>query len=426
MKLSVGQNENGPNINTTSEPTSFLLNKITLLALAGILLVAAWNGLVVIVILLGLALSAALLARLWGRFSLAGVSCERTLSEDHVFPGETVELKLRLTNRKILPLPWVRVQHSAPRQMVGGNAAFEQVQIGNLSTLEHTASLFWYSAVSWRHILHCNRRGYYHLGNITVNSGDIFGLYQLAGTYPSTDTITVYPRIYPIEQFALPSVDPLGETRAERRIFEDQTRTIGVRDYSPHDSPRYIHWKASARHQNLQVKVFEPTTTLKVALFLIVESFAGADPDDFELGVSVAASLASHIIQTRNQAGLFVNARLPIWDEHITLAPAGSVNQLVHILEALARVTPQPSSPFEAFFSDIYRSLPWGTTCVFIMNEPPEHIRPLLSQLKERGFKSVVMQIGKERGRAPDLASAWHFIKRPEHFAHYAGGSAAP
>ncbi len=414
--------ENMQSVNSASEPASFLLSRVTLLVLAGILLVAAWNGLVVIVILLGLALSAALLARLWSRLALSGVGCERTLSEDHVFPGETIELKLRLTNRKLLPLPWVRAQHFVPQHMTGEDTVSGEAPARGL--LEHSASLFWYSAVRWRQSLRCNRRGYYHLGDVTVTSGDIFGLCQRTGAYPSADSITVYPKIYPLEHLGLPSLDPLGERKAERRIFEDHTRIVGVRDYTPHDSLRHIHWKASARHQNLQVKVFEPTTTLKVALLLVVDSFAGGEPDDFELGVSVAASLASHVIETRNQAGLYANSRLPVWEERVQQAPGGGLKQLVHILEALARVTSQPSGPFDAFFTDICRSLPWGTTCVFILNEVPEYADPLLLRLKESGFKTVVMQIGKNKENGSGAVGAWHFIERPGQFIQHAGENA--
>ena len=83
----------------------------------------------------------------------------------------------------------------------------------------------------------------------------------------------VYPKIFPIAHLGIPSLHPLGETIAERRIFEDPIRVIGVRDYNPRDSRRHIHWKATARRQELQVKVFEPTTTLKVAIFLAIDSF---------------------------------------------------------------------------------------------------------------------------------------------------------
>lgn len=401
-----------------------MLGKIGLVALVIILLIAAWNGQIFIVILLGLAISAAVLGKLWSRFSLHGVGCGRTVSEDRVFAGETVELKVRLVNRKILPLPWVQLSHMVPGQLEIQDARLESGWHNNQRILGYNTSLFWYSAVSWHHSLLCRKRGYYHLGNLTVTSGDIFGLYPRSSTYVSNDTIIVYPRIFPIEQFGLPSINPLGETPAERRIFEDQTRAIGVREYTPHDSLRYIHWKASARHQNLQVKVFEPTTTLKIALFLVVDSFQSGDENGFELGVSAAASLANYIIQKRSQVGLFANAHSPILNEPIQMAPAGSNARLVGILEALARVTPQPKGAFAEFFQDVYGALPWGTTCVFIIDEPLTAFPALLSRLKEGGFKSVILQIGNQRRNDSGLATVWHTLKPPKGFTDYMPGNA--
>ena len=425
MNLPITQGVATPNESSSSDSTSFLLGKFGLIILVIILLIAAWNGLVFIVILLGLAISAAVLGKLWSRFSLRGVGCKRTMSEDRVFPGEAVELKVRLVNHKILPLPWVQLSHLIPGQLVIQDATTESVQDDNQRIMGYSASLFWYSAVSWRHNLLCRKRGYYRLGNLTVTSGDIFGLYPRSSTYPSDDTIIVYPGIFPIEQFGLPSINPLGETRAERRIFEDQTRTIGVREYTPHDSLRYIHWKASARHQNLQVKVFEPTTTLKIALFIVVDSFQSGDEDDFELGVSAAASLANYIIQKRSQVGLFANARSSVFNESIRMAPGGGNAQMVGILEALARATPQPEGAFAEFFQDVYGTLPWGTTCVFILDEPLTTFPALLSRLKEGGFKSVVLQIGKQRRNDSGLANAWHALKPPKGFTDYMPGNTA-
>ena len=423
MDSPITQGVTPANESSSSDSTSFLLGKIGLIFLAIVMLIAAWNGQVLIVILLGLAISAAMLGKLWSRFSLRGIGCGRTVSEDRVFAGETVELKVRLVNRKILPLPWVQLSHIIPDQLEIQDAIPESGWSNNRRILGYNTSLFWYSAVSWRHTLLCRKRGYYDLGDLTVTSGDIFGIYPRSSTYVSDDTIIVYPRIFPIEQFGLPSINPLGETRAERRIFEDQTRTIGVREYTPRDSLRYIHWKASARHQNLQVKVFEPTTTLKIALFIVVDSFQSGDENDFELGVSAAASLANYIIQKRSQVGLFANARSLILNEPIQMAPAGSNAQLVGILEALARVTPQPEGVFAEFFQAVYGALPWGTTCVFIMDEPLTAFPALLSRLKEGGFKSVILQIGKQRRNDSGLATAWHALKPPKSFTDYTQGN---
>ena len=84
--------------------------------------------------------------------------------------------------------------------------------------------------------------------------------------------------------------------------------------------------------------MFEPTTTLKIALFIAVDSFQSGDENDFELGISAAASLANYIIQQRSQVGLFANALSPIFNESIQLAPAGGNARMVGILEALAAI----------------------------------------------------------------------------------------
>ncbi len=318
------------------------MNRFGLLTLLAVLLLAAWNGLLVIVILVGLVLSTAGLAKLWSRLSLVGVHCQRILSVRRAFPGEHIELRIRLTNRKLLPLPWVQVDDEIPDRLAPADVPLKPGNRPGFRFLSNAASLLWYTGISWRHQLYCRKRGYYTLGSVTVSSGDIFGFYPRRASWNLTDTVIVYPKLFPVAQLGIPSLNPLGETRAERRIFEDPTRTIGVRDYSPHDSLRYVHWKASARQQKLQVKVFEPTTTLKAALFLAVDSFqgcgAGSD-DNFELGISTAASVANYIVaQQHSSVGLFANTRLPDSGQPIRILPGGGTPQLVNILEALAMV----------------------------------------------------------------------------------------
>ncbi|MFC1903509.1 DUF58 domain-containing protein [Chloroflexota bacterium] len=409
---------------SSPKAASHILGKFGLVVLLVILLLSAWYGQVVIVVLLGLAISAAGLARLWSRLSLVGVHCQRFLSGHRIFPGESIELKLRLVNRKLLPLPWVQVDTEIPDRLTSADAASLPESRSGFRLLSHNASLLWYTAVNWRCHLDCRKRGYYPLGPMAITSGDIFGLYPRSTAQLSTDHIIVYPKIFAIEQLGLPSLNPLGETQAERRIFEDQTRTIGVRDYSPHDSLRYVHWKASARHQNLQVKVFEPTTTLKMAIFLAVDSFPDVEEadDDFELGVSTAASIANYIVQQRSQVGLFVNSRLPDSRQQIRIPSGGGLHQLINILEALAKVVPVPGSSFEEFFQEEWGNLPWGTTLILIISRPPEGLPALLLSLKESGYKSVVIQINAPDKTGAEHAAVWHSIGSAEELAKSASG----
>jgi len=382
----------------------------------------------VIVILLGLVLSAAGLSKLWSRFSLAGVSCQRLLSEQRVFPGEYIELRLRLVNRKLLPLPWIQMDDEIPLKL-SSDIPLASGNKPGFGFLSKGAALLWYTGVSWKQRLNCNRRGYYPLGPITVTSGDIFGFYPRSMTMSLVDHVIVYPKVFPIAHLGIPSLYPIGETNAERRIFEDPTRVIGVRDYSPHDSRRRIHWKATARHQNLQVKVFEPTTALKVALFLAVDSFNARhsevhSEEEFELGISAAASIANYLTERRSAAGLFVNSRLADSGQPVTLSPGSTAGQLVEILEALAKVTPLPSGAFEEFLEAERASLPWGTTLVFILCRASPSLTDLLVDLKESGHKLLVLQVGAADGSEVESGISWHHIREPGDFMKVVAGEA--
>ncbi len=393
-----------------------------LLAMLLVLLVAAWFGQVLVVILAGLVLSAAGIAKLWSRFSLVGVRCERFLSEQRLFPGEHIELRLRLVNRKLLPLPWVQVDDEIPAGWAAGTATRPGSRPG-FDFLSYAGSLLWYTGISWRHRLQVSKRGYYSLGPVMVTSGDIFGFYPRSVPQPLIDHVIVYPRIFQLAQLGLPSLYPLGETKAERRIFADPTRTIGVRDYSPHDSLRYIHWKASARHQKLQVKVFEPTTTLKVALFLAVDSFqqnegVNAEPD-FELGISTVASIANYVVQQRSPVGLYVNACLSGSGQPVRIPPGSGVTQLVNILESLAKITLLPSGSFDQFLESEWSSLPWGTTLIIVISKPLDSLSGLLTRLREAGYKLLVLQVGEWPGGSVSQV-AWYYVKRPGNLIEFA------
>lgn len=409
----------------SSQSVGYLLGKPGLIALLAGLVLAAWNGLIVIVILLGLVLATGVLSKLWSRFSLVGVSCQRLIGEWRSFPGEHIELRLRLTNRKLLPLPWIQVDDEIPKGLAGDVplAPGSRPEVGLLS---HNTAMLWYTEVSWRYRLNCNKRGYYTLGPIKITSGDIFGFYPRSTTDPSEDHIIIYPRIFPIEQLDIPSLYPLGEIKAEQRIFEDPTRTIGVRDYSPRDSLRRIHWKASARHQNLQVKVFEPTTTLNVALFLAVDSFQhdGGQDEDFELGISTAASIANYVLEQHSAVGLFTNSRLADSGQPVGIPPGSSTDQLVYILEALAKVTSSPSSSFEEFLQSERRGLPWGTTIILILSQVLPSLSGLVTNLVESGYKLLVVQIGGGDGDGSDHAITWHSIRHPDELAEVGTGEA--
>jgi uncharacterized protein (DUF58 family) len=401
---------------TSTQSAGVFLNKFGLIGMAILLVLAAWAGITIIVILFGLVLGLAGLSRLWSYWSLKGVSYERSLTETRVFPDEYLELKLKVTNRKLLPLPWIEVNDQVPSGFVPGLVSSDDTRPG-YEMISQSTSILWYSAISWKYHLQCKRRGYYPLGPLTVTSGDIFGLYPRTSIELGHNYLIVYPRIYSMSHLNIPSLYPLGDVKSDNRIFEDPSRTIGIRDYLPGDSLRRIHWKASARQQQLQVKIFEPTTTLRVALFLSMDSYRDNGTwknEELELGISTAASLAKFLIEKNSNVGLWVNSNLADSGQPARITPGSGVDSLVHIFESLAKVVQVSDISFYDFFQEERKRLALGLTLVFVIANLQEKMRETLTELKESGYKILVFQIGKNTERDTVAGIPWYRIEKPE------------
>jgi len=146
-----------------------------------------------------------------------------------------------------------------------------------------------------------------------------------------------------------------------------------------------------------QVKIFEPTTTLKVSLFLVADSFppdGARGEEEFELGLSAAASIAHHLIDRGGPVGLISNARMEDSGQAIQIPAGGSDDQRMEILEALAKATPRFKDPAEAFWQRESKSLPSGTTLIVIASRVPDPLLWLLREWKEKGSPLLLLLTG--------------------------------
>jgi uncharacterized protein (DUF58 family) len=389
-----------------TKPVNPLVSSAVIVIGAATLVWSAWFGYSALVVLLGLSLSAALVTKVWSRLCLKGVTCERRLSQRRVFPGDEVVLTLRVANRKILPLPWVEVSDKIPASLTpGGN----QEEPG-LVTLSHSTPLLWYSAASFTEKLDSSARGYYPLGPLSVTSGDIFGLNPRSQEQGGIDHLIVYPRTYELKDLSIPSVSYLGEAKSELKLFDDPSRLLGVREYEPGDSPRRIHWKASARSQSLQVKLYESTTDLKVEVFLAIDTFAERPPEDLELGISAAASVARHLLERDVQTGLYANTKLADTLHPARIAPGGGTDHLAAILEALAKTTADADGTFIDFFDRERGGLGLGGTLVFVVGELSPEIGLLAADLARTGRHVLGFFVGKHGRTTHTPGVRWHRI----------------
>ena len=256
--------------------------------------------------------------RLWLRRSMRALRAHRRLgdssaaSDSSAFLGDRLEVTLAVENSGLLPVAWTALTENLPGALRPVGAASWTLSLGprERRTLRYT--------------LFCANRGYYPIGPLLAAGGTPWEAERNDIELARLVYLTVYPHIVPLGALGLPSRLPLGARRSKSPLLPDPSRLVGVRDYAPGDRLRDIHWRATARLGTLQVKKFEPSQPLQVALFLDLDAAAY----DFrtrdrasELAIVVAASLAAHIVEERQAVGLITNGRDPLADDAARAEP---------------------------------------------------------------------------------------------------------
>ncbi len=339
------------------------------------------------------------ITRLWEHYCLSRLEYRRKLSTNRVFFGEEVQLEIEVANRKPLPLPWIEIADELPAEVTLLKGTTSPSHRTSRLLLTNFLSLGWYHKVKRRYPLRCLQRGIFAFGPTSIRSGDLFGFFRREMEIPQVDYLTVYPMIVPLEKLGIPSKQPLGDIRTKRYIFQDPILTRGVRDYHFGDSLKQIHWKTTARLGKLQTKVFEPTTTIDMGIFLDVRT---TKPPDWgtviqltELGIIAAASIADHAMSAGYRVGLYVNQRRGPVGEPIRIPPSQHTDQMMHILEALAQIhTAMESQPMARFVAQESTNLPWGSTLVAITAVPTDALLSALVNMKRAGRRVALVSVG--------------------------------
>jgi len=343
-----------------------------------------------------------ILGRLWASRSLAAVRVERH-HEPRMFYGESLAVRVEVHNRGWLPVLWLRLSDTVPFDLMGGPAFRRVLSLRPGERQRHEYRLLG------------RRRGYYRLGPLVSQGGDLLGTAAYERHLRGDDWVIVYPRIVPLRELGFPSQSPFGVLASKQRLFEDPARIRGVRDYQPGDSLRRLDWKTSARVGQLQVRRYEPAIALETAIFLNLA--AGEYPQAYrytatELGIVASASLAVHLAEKRQAVALVTNGRDPL---RSAPPPAGNGTtaalplrkgreHLMHLLDLLARVEMVADAEAEAAvpFLDLLNrkslALPWGSTVVAITSQEGEGLLETLLGLRRRGLRILLVLTCPSRG----------------------------
>jgi uncharacterized protein (DUF58 family) len=362
-----------------------------------------------------------ILGRAWSRQSMRQLLTERRLV-NRAFPGEKIQVELRVRNEGWLPVPWVEMHDSLPVDLISP-PFYRRV----LSLLPHEERKFEY-------VLSCSKRGYYVIGPMIWRTGDLLGFSPQQAGQQQAEYVIVYPQVVALQSLGLPTRSPLAQLPAPAPLFEDPTRVTGVREYQIGDSPRRIHWSASASAGRLLVKRYRPAIARETMIFLDLSQASYAIQRMYaasELAIVTAASLANHIVLREGLAvGLATQGIDPLQEDELrtlSMPPRRERAHLMGILEVLARVQTygqQPERETPLGLVDLLRResvhLSWGGTAILITGQETPELYDALLYLRRQGLAVALILVmpsppdPKTRSHAAGLGLQVYHVWREE------------
>ncbi|MBI3864914.1 MAG: DUF58 domain-containing protein [Planctomycetia bacterium] len=221
---------------------------------------------------------------------LKKLSVSRTLPA-RATVGESFAVKLSLTNRKRLLSSWMV---SAEDYVQGPGEQLQPVALFACVPPASTREAFYEICPA--------RRGVHEFGPIRMISRFPLGLMERSIELGAAERMIVYPRIGRMK--------PLWRTPVESgdMAFESASSGIGashdefhsLREYRSGDNPRAIHWRTTARRNELMVREFQHSRRNDLILAVELWQPPRPRPDDLtrvELAISLAASICVDHLQ---------------------------------------------------------------------------------------------------------------------------------
>lgn len=135
------------------------------------------------------------------------------------------------------------------------------------------------------------RRGIVAVGPASTIRGDSLGLVRRVQTWSDATELYIHPRTVAMNASTVGFIRDI-EGATTQDLSSADVSFHALREYVPGDDRRAIHWRSTARIGTLMVRQFEETRRSHLLIVLDLDTDAWASDDEFEIGVSAAASMA--------------------------------------------------------------------------------------------------------------------------------------
>lgn len=227
------------------------------------------------------------LSLLWS-IGRSGHVIELNLARTRVTVGEQALGELHVSNPTKRTLPSSRIE----------------LHVGVTSATFTTQRLAAQSSFDEPFGISTQRRGVITVGPASTVRGDALGLVRRVQTWSQAIDLYIHPLTVPLTTSATGLIRDI-EGATTHHLSSSDVSFHALRDYIPGDDRRNMHWKTTARTGKLMVRQFEETRRSHMLIILDVDDDVWATPEEFEIGVSAAASLVRTTMGEAKEASIF-------------------------------------------------------------------------------------------------------------------------
>ena len=297
----------------------------------------------------------------------------------------------------MLFIPWARVETLVPSAI-----RFSRSKGLDLNGDRHIQSLFTIlprQQIRRRYPVRFERRGIYSLPSSALTLGDVTGMMQITAEKHVSARAVVFPFILPEERLPLPIVRTLGNLILSRQFSPDPFLMRGIRAYVPGDDIRSIHWPASARISELQVRLLDTTASLHLLVILNAQpsshQWGHLMPDEvkvLEKDISLAASLCAYALSHGLKAGFGANLKTPEKESGPLFLPETGSGRLETLLTHFAWLSTDVSLQMETWLSR--QKIPSGLDIILITRFRTPGMNAQIRMLEKKGCTVLVHDPG--------------------------------
>ncbi len=218
------------------------------------------------------------------------------LPEKEMMAGDEVKIRYNFENPLSLTFPILEIENNIAYRLTGKREKKEIFYMEKKDYHEGTT------------IVSCKRRGHYKSGEVKLHIRDIFNIYSLHKTIVTPLSFKVYPQIIPLKSFKIQASQHMGELLVMDPLFQDFSSLSNLRAYQEGDPIKKIHWKASAKSDELIVKNYEERGDNEVVLVLDSHklSYKGDDEGFIEDKlVETAAAIIDYCLKQNMKVTLY-------------------------------------------------------------------------------------------------------------------------